>query len=81
MSGQAEIIDKVLKDFEGFGGLAPSESTNIEDLLTVSGLSLLPSNANETPDSQKSAEKQRPPENQGRPRATICDTKNKQWTY
>lgn len=56
MSGQAEIIDKLLKDFEECGGLAPSGSTNIEDLLAVSGLSLLPSNADETPDSQKSTE-------------------------
>jgi hypothetical protein len=44
MSGQAEIIDKVLEDFEDCGGLAPSGSTNIEDLLAVSGLALLPSN-------------------------------------
>ncbi|KUM55595.1 hypothetical protein ACN42_g11656 [Penicillium freii] len=64
MSGQAEIIDKVLKDFQDCAGLAPSGSTNIVDLLAVSGLSLLPSNANETPDSQKPAEKQRPPEKQ-----------------
>ncbi|KAJ6029924.1 uncharacterized protein N7446_001012 [Penicillium canescens] len=64
MSGQAEIIDKVLKDFEDCGGLAPSGSTDIEDLLVVSGLSLLPSNTNETPDSQKSLEKQRPLEKQ-----------------
>jgi hypothetical protein len=64
MSGQGEIIDKVLKDFEDCGGLAPSGSTNIEDLLAVSSLSLLPSNANETPGSQRSAEKQRPPEKQ-----------------
>lgn len=59
MSGQAEIIDKVLKDFEGYGSLAPNGSTNIEDLFAMHGLSLLPPNANETPDSQKSIEKQR----------------------
>ncbi|KAJ5824043.1 hypothetical protein N7447_006383 [Penicillium robsamsonii] len=64
MSGQVEIIDKALKDFEDCGGLAPSGSTNIENLLAVSGLLLLPPNANETPDSQKPAEKQRPPEKQ-----------------
>ncbi|KAJ5129273.1 uncharacterized protein N7515_005312 [Penicillium bovifimosum] len=57
MSGQAEIIDKVLKDFEDCGGLAPSGSTNIEDLLAVSSLSLLPSSANRTPDSYRSADK------------------------
>ncbi|KAJ5756665.1 hypothetical protein N7533_006208 [Penicillium manginii] len=57
LSGQAEIIDKVLKDFEDCGGLAPSGSTNIEDLLAVSSLSLLPSIVNETPDSQKFTEK------------------------
>ena len=51
MSGQAEIIDKVLQDFQDCGGLAPSGSTNIEDLLAVSSLSLLPSNVDETPDS------------------------------
>jgi hypothetical protein len=56
ISGQAEIIDKVLKDFEECGGLAPSGSTNIEDLLAVSGLSLLPSNVGEMSDSQKSTE-------------------------
>lgn len=43
MSRQAEVIDKVLNDVEDCGGLAPSGSTNIEDLLAVSGLSLLPS--------------------------------------
>ncbi|CAG7995831.1 unnamed protein product [Penicillium salamii] len=43
MSGQAEIIDKVPKDFEDCRGLAPSGSTNIKDLLAVSGLSLLAS--------------------------------------
>ncbi|KAJ5466628.1 hypothetical protein N7539_009584 [Penicillium diatomitis] len=64
MSGQAEIIDKVLKDFQDCGGLAPSGSTNIEDLLAVSGLSLLPPNVDETSGSQKSAEKQRPTEKQ-----------------
>jgi hypothetical protein len=57
MSGQAEIIDKVLKDFEDCGGLAPGGSTNIEDL-AVSSLSLLPSNADETSNSQQSTEKQ-----------------------
>jgi hypothetical protein len=81
MSGQAEIIDKVLQDFEDCGGLAPSGSTNIEDLLAVSSLSLLPSNANETPDSQRSAEKQRPPEKQGRLRAKSSDIENKPWPY
>ncbi|KAJ6096141.1 hypothetical protein N7486_006887 [Penicillium sp. IBT 16267x] len=35
MSGQAEIIDKVLRDFEDYGGLALSGSTNIEDVLAV----------------------------------------------
>lgn len=49
MSGQAEIIDKALNDFEDCGGLAPSGSTNIEDLLAVSGLSLLPSNDTKRP--------------------------------
>ncbi|KAJ5121468.1 uncharacterized protein N7515_009429 [Penicillium bovifimosum] len=60
MSGQAEIIDKVLKDFEDCGDLAPSGSINIGDLLAVSGLSLLPSNTNKTRDSRESLEKQRP---------------------
>jgi hypothetical protein len=60
MSGQAEIIDKVLNDFEDCGGLAPSGSTNIEDLLAVSGLSLLPMNVDETSNFQKSTEKKRP---------------------
>lgn len=47
MSGQAEIIDKVLQYFEDCGGLAPNGSTNIEDLFAVSGLSLLSSNVDE----------------------------------
>lgn len=44
MSGQAEIINKVLRDFEDCGGLALCGSTNIEDLLAASKLSLLASN-------------------------------------
>lgn len=76
MSGQAEIIDKILKDFEDCGGLAPSGNTNIEDLLAVSRLSLLPSNVGQTPDSQKSTEKQRPAEKQEFP-----GTENKPWGY
>ncbi|KKK13751.1 hypothetical protein ARAM_001661 [Aspergillus rambellii] len=81
LSGQAEIIDKVLKDFEDCGGLAPSGSTNIEDLLAASGLSLLSSNVNETPDSRKSTDKQRPTEKKGHLRAKILDTENKPWGY
>jgi len=42
ISGQAKIIDKLLQRFEDCDGLAPSGSTNIEDLLAVSSLSLLP---------------------------------------
>ncbi|KAJ5085653.1 hypothetical protein N7532_010424 [Penicillium argentinense] len=57
MSGQVEIIDKALKDFEDCGGIAPSGSTNIEDLLAVSDLSMLPSNVDETSDSQKFTER------------------------
>lgn len=59
MSGQAEIIDKALRDFEDCGGLAPSGSTNTEDLLAVSKLSLLTSNVDEMSDSQKPTEEQR----------------------
>ncbi|KAJ5690435.1 hypothetical protein N7462_004827 [Penicillium macrosclerotiorum] len=81
MSGQAEIIDKVLKDFEDCGGLAPSGSTNIEDLLAVSGLSLLPPNIDEMSDSQKSTEKQHPTEKQERLEAKFSDTENKPWAY
>lgn len=50
MSGQAEIIDKVLKNFEDCGGLAPDGSSNLEGLLAVSRLSLLATNINETPE-------------------------------
>ncbi|KAJ5157711.1 uncharacterized protein N7482_008811 [Penicillium canariense] len=64
-SGQAEIIDKLLQDFEDCGGLAPSGSTNLEDLLAASGLSSLPSNFNEASDSQKYTKKQHPTETQG----------------
>jgi hypothetical protein len=64
MSGQAEIIDKVLKDLEECGGLAPNGSTNIEDLLAASGLSLLPSIANETTGSQESTENHSPSKKQ-----------------
>lgn len=59
MSGQAEIIDKVLRDFEDCGGLAPNGSTNIENLLAVSKLSLLALNVDETSDSRKPTEEQR----------------------
>ncbi|CDM34954.1 unnamed protein product [Penicillium roqueforti FM164] len=41
MSGQAEVIDKILEDFADCGGLAPSGSTNIADLLAVSCLAVL----------------------------------------
>ncbi|KAJ5587165.1 uncharacterized protein N7459_002930 [Penicillium hispanicum] len=82
MSGQAEIIDKVLKDFENCDGLAPDGSSNLEDLLAVSRLSLLPTNVNETPDPKKSTEKQRPlerqrsMEQQGRQWVKRFDTEN-----
>ncbi|KAJ5675716.1 hypothetical protein N7462_008613 [Penicillium macrosclerotiorum] len=59
MSGQGEIIDKVLRDFEDCGGLAPSGSTNIEDLLAASKLSLLVSNVDETSDPRQPTEEQR----------------------
>jgi hypothetical protein len=81
MSGQAEIIDKVLRNFEDCGGLAPSGSTNIEDILAASSLSLLASNTNDIPDSQKSLEKQRPIEKQERLRAKFLDAENKPWGY
>ncbi|KAF7719920.1 HNHc domain-containing protein [Penicillium ucsense] len=87
ISGQAEIIDKVLKDFEDCGGLASDGSSNLEYLLAVSRLSLLPTNVNETPDSKKSTEKQRsmeksrPMEQQGRQRAKRFDTENQPWGY
>ena len=58
MTGQAEIIDNVLQHFEDCGGLAPSGSTNIEELLAVSSLALMPLNGNEMSDSEK------PPGNQ-----------------
>jgi len=93
MSGQAEIIDKVLKDFEDCGGLAPDGSSNLEDLLAVSRLSLLPTNVNETPDPKKSTERQRPlerqhpmeqqrpMEQQGRQWAKRSDAENQPWGY
>ncbi|CAG8934761.1 unnamed protein product [Penicillium salamii] len=56
MSGQAEVIDKALKDFEDCGGLAPSGSTNIEDLLAVSGLSLLVETERQEKKERKGAE-------------------------
>ncbi|KAF7713037.1 Uncharacterized protein PECH_002164 [Penicillium ucsense] len=79
MSGQAEIIDQVLRDFEDCGGLAPCGSTNIEDLLAVSKLSLLPSNVDER--SPKSTDKPRPTEEQGRLQAKCPDTENKPGGY
>lgn len=48
-SGQGKVIDKLLQNFERCGGLAPSGSFNIEELLAAR-LSLLPSNVKETPD-------------------------------
>jgi hypothetical protein len=41
MSGQAEVIDDIMDDFENCGLLAPSGSTNIEDLVAVRGLPIL----------------------------------------
>lgn len=41
MSGQTEVIDKTLRDFEDCGGLAPSGSTDVEDLLAMTSLALL----------------------------------------
>ncbi|KAJ5562480.1 hypothetical protein N7535_003069 [Penicillium sp. DV-2018c] len=41
MSGQGEIIDKILRDFGDCGGLVPDGGTNLEDLLAVSSPSLL----------------------------------------
>lgn len=79
MSGQAESIDKVLEDFEDRGGLAPDGSSNLEDLLAVSRLSLLPSNVNETPDSKKSIEQQRPIEQQRRLQEKRFDIENQPW--
>ncbi|QKX63551.1 uncharacterized protein TRUGW13939_10722 [Talaromyces rugulosus] len=87
MSGQAEIIDKVLKDFEDCGGLASDGSSNLEDLLAVSRLSLLHTNVNEMPDSKKPTEKQRhmeksrPMAQQGRQRAKRFDSENQPWGY
>lgn len=81
ISGQAEIIDKVLKDLEDCGGLAPDGSSNLEDLLAVSRLSLLPTNVNETPDPKKSTEQQRPMEQQGRQWAKRFDAENQPWGY
>lgn len=81
MSGQAEIIDKVLKIFEDCGGLAPSGSTNIADLLAASSLSLLPSNFDETADSQKPTEKHRPLEKQEPLQRRPSGTENRPWEY
>jgi hypothetical protein len=80
MSGQAEAIDKILKDFEDCGGLTPSGSTNIGDLLAASKLSLLPSNVDKT-SASPSTEKQRPAEEQGRLRANSLGTENKPWGH
>lgn len=41
MSGQAEIIDNLLENYEECGGLSPSGGSNLEDLLAASSLSLL----------------------------------------
>jgi hypothetical protein len=41
MSGQAEIIDNLLENYEECGGLAPSGGGNLEDFLAASSLSLL----------------------------------------
>ncbi|KAJ5575562.1 hypothetical protein N7535_002488 [Penicillium sp. DV-2018c] len=88
MSGRAETIDKILEDFDDCGGLAPDGSSNLEGLLAVSRLSLLPTNVNETPDSkfkestakQVPTEQSRPTELQGRQRAKHLDTENQPLT-
>lgn len=59
LSGQAEVIDKILQNFGECGGLAPDGSSNLEDLLAASALSLLPTNINQTLESLKSTEKHR----------------------
>ncbi|KAJ5217723.1 uncharacterized protein N7469_011348 [Penicillium citrinum] len=41
MAGQAEAIEKIIRDYSECSGLAPGGGTNIEDLLVVSSLSLL----------------------------------------
>ncbi|KAJ5226702.1 uncharacterized protein N7469_006708 [Penicillium citrinum] len=41
MAGQAEAIEKTMRDYSECSGLAPGGGTNIEDLLAVSSLSLL----------------------------------------
>lgn len=70
-SGQAEIIDKLLQKFERCGGLAPSGSTNIEELLAAR-LSLLPWSVNKTPDSEA------PSDGEGRmSTGKTSDTENK----
>ncbi|CAG7924893.1 unnamed protein product [Penicillium olsonii] len=79
MSGQAEVIDKVLRRFEDCGGLAPDGSTPIEDLLAASKLSLIPTNVNEMVDPQKSSEKQGPVVEQERLVAESSGAENKPW--
>ncbi|KAJ5935627.1 hypothetical protein N7466_005174 [Penicillium verhagenii] len=53
MSGRAEAVDKVLRDFDDCGGLATDGSSNIKDLLAVSRLSLLPINVNKMPSTEE----------------------------
>ena len=60
MSGEAELINKLLRDFDECGGFAPSGRTNVEGLLSVSKLALLASNVGETSDPQTPTEKQHP---------------------
>ncbi|KAJ5085393.1 hypothetical protein N7532_010164 [Penicillium argentinense] len=75
MSGQGESMDKVINHFRECGGLAPSGSTNIEETLAVSSLSLLPANVEESPESPKPKMKQRPAQEQSQ--AKSLDYENK----
>ncbi|KAJ5145438.1 uncharacterized protein N7515_000002 [Penicillium bovifimosum] len=61
MSGQGEIIDKILRDFGDCGGLAPDGGTNLEDLLAGQQplATKVKESQPETPGDPNSAEKQR----------------------
>ncbi|KAJ5096705.1 hypothetical protein N7456_007426 [Penicillium angulare] len=52
MQGHGERIDKLLDRYQECGGLAPSGSTNVEALLSVSGLSLMSSNVAKEPEKE-----------------------------
>ncbi|KAJ5698004.1 hypothetical protein N7462_000009 [Penicillium macrosclerotiorum] len=64
MTGMAETLDKMLSDYDDCGGLAPSGSTNVGELLALRGLSIITPNR---PYAQSDEPSKADPESSSRP--------------